>query len=357
MRRFGCFNSNMGGATVSLTGRMTLMGTLFLGLFSAGEAAELYNGSGGTLPAAQGWSYFTNPLFGAASTQTMSGSGVLLDTFANAAEQAGYFSRNPIFQNIQHPLMPLLDRGFGFFADMRAQILHEQHAVRDDNGDGKDDRAGFSVILLSQDHWGIEIGFWENQLWAYEGDAQGPLNRFTHAESAQFDTTQLTDYRFQVLGNQYLVYGNNQLILQGAVRNYQFFSGSPDVYELPSFMFWGDDTSSARSQVRVERVAVSNGIAAPRCDVNLDTSVDGADLAIVFSNWGAGTLGDLNLDHVTDGADVGICYANWTGDHFGKLDVWVATVPEPTGHAVALTWILMLRTDRWGNRLRRVRAI
>ncbi|MDA0661200.1 MAG: hypothetical protein O3C60_20560 [Planctomycetota bacterium] len=323
-----------------------VVGVLMLGFASDLESAELYNGSIGTVPSAQGWSYFTNPPFGPTTTQVMSGTGVVLDTSTNVSEQAGYFSRNPIFPVLQHPAMPILGREVGFFLDVRLQVLQEQHATRDDNGDGIDDRAGFSVLLLAEDRWGIEIGFWENQLWVYEDDARGPAHRFTQAESTLFDTTQLTDYRFQILGNQYWVHGDQRPILQGNVRNYQFFTGSPDVYELPSFLFLGDNTSSARSQVLVERIAVSNGVATPACDVNADVSVDGADLAIVFSNWGSGALGDVNLDQVTDGADVGICYANWTGDSWTDKHSVDAFVPAPAGHVLALATTLMLVTNR-----------
>ena len=53
-------------------------------------------------------------------------------------------------------------------------------------------------------------------------------------------------------------------------------------------------------------------------DINLDGSVDGADISAVFSNWnGAGgtwASGDLNFDNVIDGADTAAVYSNWTGD-------------------------------------------
>lgn len=52
---------------------------------------------------------------------------------------------------------------------------------------------------------------------------------------------------------------------------------------------------------------------APTADLNGDGFVDGADLGMLFSMWGAcpGCPGDLNLDGVVDGADFGTLFAAW----------------------------------------------
>lgn len=46
-------------------------------------------------------------------------------------------------------------------------------------------------------------------------------------------------------------------------------------------------------------------------DLNLDATVDGADLGLMLAAWGASTAGDLNGDGVTDGADLGLMLAAW----------------------------------------------
>ncbi|MDA0661030.1 MAG: FG-GAP-like repeat-containing protein, partial [Planctomycetota bacterium] len=71
-------------------------------------------------------------------------------------------------------------------------------------------------------------------------------------------------------------------------------------------------------------------------DINLDGSVDGADVSTVFSNWnGAGgtwASGDLNFDNVIDGADTAAVYSNWTGDASSAQNT--VTAPLPVARSV-----------------------
>jgi hypothetical protein len=46
-------------------------------------------------------------------------------------------------------------------------------------------------------------------------------------------------------------------------------------------------------------------------DLNLDGIVDGLDLAIVLSEWGADGLGDLDRNDVVNGADLSGVLASW----------------------------------------------
>ena len=49
-------------------------------------------------------------------------------------------------------------------------------------------------------------------------------------------------------------------------------------------------------------------------DLNGDGRVDGADLTILLSDWGAsGTDSDLNGSGMVGGEDLAILLANWTG--------------------------------------------
>lgn len=64
----------------------------------------------------------------------------------------------------------------------------------------------------------------------------------------------------------------------------------------------------------------------PGADLNGDGRVDGADVAIVFGDWGLNaSVANLNADLIVDGADLGILYSAWTGDAVPQT----ASVPEP----------------------------
>jgi hypothetical protein len=127
-----------------------------------------------------------------------------------------------------------------------AQVLTETHA---DN-----DRAGFSLIVLSSDLQGIELGFWTNRVWAQEGGPEPDL--FTQAEGVSFAVTNPVTYTLAITSGGYTLAADLVPILSGPLRDYTAFSGFPDVYETPNFIFLGDDTTSARASVRFAYVAV-----------------------------------------------------------------------------------------------------
>ena len=194
-----------------------------------------YDGTMGTTPGAQGWLYLTNPLIGAAATQSASGGVTVLDTRAVPPDAAGYFSTT-------HPLIGTLDRSSGFMVGIRLRVARESH--------GNANRAGFSLITLGSDAKGVEIGFWQGEVWAQNDGPQ----LFTHGEGAAFDTTSaLTDYAVVIRGNGYSLTANGQALLDGPVRDYSAF-GPPYTFE--SFLFFGDDTSSAAARVEIARVTL-----------------------------------------------------------------------------------------------------
>ncbi|MGE3819764.1 MAG: hypothetical protein AB7I30_10030 [Isosphaeraceae bacterium] len=195
----------------------------------------IYDGALGTLPSAQGWIYLTNPLFGALATQSVGGGVTTLDTTARTSDQAGYFSTG-------HPNVGILDRAVGFTINLRMRLVSESHV--------SGDRAGFSLIVLGSDAKGIELGFWQDQVWAQNDN---PL--FTKGEGAAFNTTTgLTDFGLTILGNSYSLSANGQSLFGGAVRDYSAF-GAP--YTSTNFLFMGDDTSSANARVEIARVGLA----------------------------------------------------------------------------------------------------
>lgn len=209
---------------------------LFIGL--AGNAARggvvLFDGSLGTLPTAQGWLYLTDP-FPASATQSAGGGVTTLDTTSVRADSAGYFS-------YVHPLVGTLDRFAGFSLSFDMKLLSESHVSTH--------RAGFSALVVTQDLKAIELGFWTNRVWAQK---DSPL--FTQGEGATIDTTAaLVRYDLTILGTNYSLAANSAPLLSGALRDYSSF-GVP--YSVPSYVFLGDDTSSASAKVQLARIELA----------------------------------------------------------------------------------------------------
>ena len=205
---------------------------LIILLPATSSAGFLFDGQLGTVPSSQGWLFITSPLTGALATQTASVGWTTLDTRGRRSDSAGY----PSFG---HPEIGVLDRTLGFTLSFDLKLIAESHTSVN--------RAGFSIIATADDLKAIEIGFWQNQVWAQN---DSPL--FTHGESATFNTTaSFVEYDLHILGNAYELSANGNPILTGLLRDYSSF-GFP--YDIPNFVFMGDDTSSASAAVQIARV-------------------------------------------------------------------------------------------------------
>lgn len=192
----------------------------------------LYDGSSGVLPdhTSWGWSYVAT-----GGTASMGGGMANLDTTANDLFAAGWGRTAPFS----------LNASTGFTVRFDVQIVAETHSASsaDKNGDGLADRAGFSIIVLGSDAKGVELAFWEDEVWAQQ---DAPL--FIHSTSSErafLDTTALTRYDLTMAGNAYILKAGGTTILSGARKDYSAFTGFPDPYETPDFLFFGDNTSSA----------------------------------------------------------------------------------------------------------------
>jgi hypothetical protein len=200
-------------------------------LAGAARAQVVFDGSLGTLPAEQGWSFASFP---AQASQSHTGDAARLTTTATTALSAGY----------ARTWSAPLSRETGFNLALRLRVADETH--------NRPDRAGFSVIVLAADLRGIELGFWTNLVFA---QADQPL--FTHAEDAVHDFRgAFTDLVLSVRGDHYRLLAGGAPLLAGPVRAYTGFTGFPDVYETPNFLFLGDDTTSAAGAVEIARVAL-----------------------------------------------------------------------------------------------------
>lgn len=212
----------------------------------------LYDGALGTLPEAQGFVFLDLPP--GSATRSWADGATLLHTLAFTGTYAGYTA--------QSSLVPVLDRQAGYSVTFITQLLAESHTGSDRNGDGVDDRAGFSLTVLSTDTLGIELGFWADRVWAQEGGSGA--NLFTQVERAQFDTTsRLITYTLAVSGTAYTLWVDGAPLLSGPLRDYTAFTGSLDPYETPNLIFLGDNSASARAWVRLAAVSVTTRAAPP----------------------------------------------------------------------------------------------
>ncbi|MDA0660638.1 MAG: PEP-CTERM sorting domain-containing protein [Planctomycetota bacterium] len=92
----------------------------------------------------------------------------------------------------------------------------------------------------------------------------------------------------------------------------------------------------------------SKATAGNPADVNGDGGVDGADLGILFNNWGpatANTPGNFDGSGEVDGADIAFVYNNWTGDARST-----ASVPEPASFASSGAGIICALVARFRRR-------
>jgi hypothetical protein len=216
--------------------------TLALGSVAANAATMvLYDGSLNTTPDQQKWNYqaMTTPPFGIPSaTQSASGGVTTLDTTPATSDRAGY-SSNP-----SDPNWPTLDRsGDGYTIRFKVRIQSETHS--------SNDRAGFSAIVLSSDKKGLELAFWGNEIWAQHDD---PNQYFTHGEGVALDSNALIEYDLAMKGGTYWLLAGGTIKLTGPVRDYTGYTGPIDPYETPSFLFFGDDTSSAAARADIAKI-------------------------------------------------------------------------------------------------------
>ncbi len=168
----------------------------------------------------------------------------ILDTTPQINDLAGYA--------VTPTLVPTLSRQTGFRLDFAIRIHSENH--------NNNNRAGFSISMLSEDLLGIELAFWENEIWAQEGGS--PPGLFTHAEGVAYDTTTgIVDYELEMVEDVYQLSANGIPILSGPLRDYTAweppFPFVPDPYEQPNLIALSDNTSSARGEIWISYVAIT----------------------------------------------------------------------------------------------------
>lgn len=210
-------------------------------LFSDVKTLVLYDAALGDIPGTAVMSFTDFPP-GVALPTFSEGTTVVDTTISGMDTYAGW-----VAGEVSTPGFPILDRTVGVRVNFTIQVDSEAHT--------NNDRAGFSVIILDKDAKGIELSFWENEIWVKSDNGTGGL--FKHGEGIAFGTSALTDYQVLFMGDTYTLTANAEPLLTGPLRNYSAFAGFPDPYEAPNFLFLGDNTTSAQARVRLRFVSVT----------------------------------------------------------------------------------------------------
>ncbi|MDG1890440.1 MAG: hypothetical protein P8L18_03935 [Verrucomicrobiota bacterium] len=209
---------------------------------ATGDVISLYDSSSASIPTAQGWIYLTDPLFLPEAQMALVEQGTELNSLPNMTDKAGFFSSMPPLPAYHPGLSNPLDRMEGFELVFDIQLLEETHI--------REDRAGFSVIVVSDDLQGIEIGFWKDAAWGQE-------RKFSQAEKGRYPEAvqikETTRFQLRVQSNRYYLSVNQTPLVSGPLRDYSGF-GIP--YNIPNFLFLGDDTTSAAARVIIHRVFI-----------------------------------------------------------------------------------------------------
>lgn len=209
-----------------------------------GDFIVLYDGTG--LPASQAWLAYADDrlVTGGNASQSTTPNGIRLQT--DLPIKSGFSNYTP-FAQLKNPAFPTLDRGLGFELSFVLAITSENHASVD--------RAGFSVLLLGSDSRGIELGFWENEIWA---QTSNPI--FKHGEGVSIDTRQQRSYQLRIVNDTYSLLEGSTSLLSGSVRDYTASGQLP--YTLPNYLFLGDNTSSASADIQLGTVTLQSNLTA-----------------------------------------------------------------------------------------------
>ena len=166
-------------------------------VLNAGKTLVLYDAASGDIPSTSVMS-FTNFPPGVALPTFSEGATVVDTTISGTDTYAGW-----IAGEVTTPGFPILDSTAGVHVNFTVQVDSEAHTNHD--------RAGFSIIILDKDAKGIEISFWENEIWVKSDEATGGL--FKHGEGIAFTTSALTDYQVIFTGDVYTLTANGNRFL------------------------------------------------------------------------------------------------------------------------------------------------
>jgi hypothetical protein len=218
-----------------MRGITSLLGLLVLGFATSSPGVTLYDSSQNNFPEEQGWLFYGND--GTVSRAVTAGE--LSFSTVGSTTRAGWSNTIPIINTLVNPSFPTLNRTNGFVLGFDLRIKSEAHTSTD--------RAGFDVILLGNDHQGIELGFWADEIFAQSAT-------FTHAEGVAQNNDNLIHYDLGIHGSSYELFANGSQILTGPVRDYSGALAVP--YGLNNYLFFGDNTTSAQVSTFMRNVSI-----------------------------------------------------------------------------------------------------
>lgn len=247
--------------------------SLLVGVSRTNAASvTLYDASIGTLPQNQGSLAFGNvnrnpPYLSPVASETLGSGYTSLNSTGDNNIYAGYSNYNfslslspsPSISpsTYVNPSFPTLDRNAGYTISFNVQILSQAN-----DGPNGPNRAGFSVIVLSSDKQGIEIGFRKTDVFSQSGPnfTVGEINNSPNVSTL---LGALSAYNLNISGNTYTLTSNGTNILSGNLRDYTAATGfAGDVYRTPNFLFFGDDTTSARADINLGSISINSNTAA-----------------------------------------------------------------------------------------------
>ena len=219
-------------------GLRSLLAAAFAAQVSA-EPVILYDGNLNSSPEDQGWIYRLEPPIRNQSRQAPVDRAFNLNTSRNLADRAGYFVRLPPMNS--HPQAPeVLNRRQGYRIGFTLRVLSERRSA-------PNQEAGFSLIALSHDLLGIDLGFGTGEIFARTSEwKRAEENR---ALPFRIDK-EYRDFELDIRENEYRLSANGQEILVGSLRNYSD-AGQP--YTVPNLLFFGDNAESAGASVNLRR--------------------------------------------------------------------------------------------------------
>ena len=201
------------------------------------SAVTLYDPGLGSLPSAQGWTTAWNDT---AASQSLVDGLLQVDT-TGAGVQAFGSGRT---------VQPALDTVTGFQLRWQMQVVSEQHS--------SDNRAGFSVLMQGADQTqSLELGFWQDSVWALSYQAGGADSGFLRTETASLDTTAaVRQYTLTVQQGSFSLRVDGERVLSGGLRDYPTTDLSTYPYLFQSYLFMGDNSSRGQSVVRLGEVSL-----------------------------------------------------------------------------------------------------
>ena len=205
---------------------------------SRATTTNLYDASTGATPDPSPWT--TAGSGGAASASVVGNSYFELSSTSNSVQVA--YARSS-------PFIPL-DTANGYELAFRLEIVSESHI--------QTNRGGFSIIAIGGSNTkSLELSFWTDHVWAYNFNQ---TDGFTHGPDSPL-TAGVHDYRLQVTNQNFTLLVDNALGISGALQNYTGSGLLP--YLIPNVIIFGDDTTEARSDIRLYNITLANQVPEP----------------------------------------------------------------------------------------------